>query len=81
MIPCRYLFGISSTDFSLPVHVVLVLFLRMAILPYLAQAIPLILGAIGGPLLKPLTWVPLALYAVLLEVSLRSFWHSVMDDD
>lgn len=79
-IPHRNLFGVSSSDFSLPVHVVVIVGLRMAVLPLLAQALVMLLRAFGGVLLRPLTWIPLGIYSVIFEIIFRSTWHSVMDD-
>ena len=62
-------------------HVLVVLALRLTLLPLLVKLLMLLASSFGGPILRPLTWVPGGIYAVLIEILLRSLWHSVMDDD
>jgi len=76
----KLMFGASNTDFSLPVHVLVILVLRILFLPLLTQLMFLIIRVLGQPF-SVLLWIPglSVLMPVMLEILIRTSWHSAMD--
>mmetsp|Transcript_33556 Transcript_33556/g.99907 ORF Transcript_33556/g.99907 Transcript_33556/m.99907 type:complete len:222 (+) Transcript_33556:327-992(+) len=74
----RQVYGVTSLRFSVPVHVAVVILLRLLVLPIIANAIVAAGKAIGNGC-GIFAWLPVSVWVVVLEVALRAVWASYLE--